>query len=316
MEDTVRRAWWVVGLLLLLGACATVGPGAPRRWSDGRLVIPLPGDSSAALPSVLERARRAEVVYLGETHDEPRHHAIQAAVVEALVAAGARPAVALEMLSVRDQGRLDQALAGPRDAAEVGRQLDWERRGWPDFAMYWPILDTARRARLPVVAADLDPALTRRIAREGRAAAGVEAAGLGSLLPADPGREAAIARTIRDAHCGLLPAARLPAMVESWHARNVTLARSIARALDAAPGPADPRVVVVIGRGHQAPGGLPAQLAALRPGTRQLAVDLIDVSPGESVETAVREAAGDLVWLTPGRARRDPCASLRVRPRA
>lgn len=97
-------------------------------------------------------------------------------------------------------------------------------------------------------------------------------------------------------------------MVESWHARNVTIARRLVVAL----GRATP-VVVIIGRGHQEPGGVPAQLAVLRPGTRQLVVELREVAPGEVAEAAARGATADVVWLTPAVERPDPCLPLRRR---
>ena len=161
-----------------------------------------------------------------------------------------------------------------------------------------------------MIALDLDPAVSRRIAREGLEALGAQAVGLVSRLPADPARENALAGVIREGHCGLLPEARLPTMVDAWHARNVTMARRLAGALDRGL-----VVVVIVGRGHQAAGGLPAQLSALRPGTRQLVVDMIEVRPGTRPEVAVGAASGDVVWLTPAVERGDPCAGLRRGPR-
>ena len=152
--------------------------------------------------------------------------------------------------------------------------------------------------------------MSRRIAREGLGSLNARAEGLASRLPADPAREEAIAGVIREGHCGLLPDARLPTMVDAWHARNVTMARRLAAALDRGL-----TVVVIVGRGHQAAGGLPAQLAALRPGTRQLVVDMIETPPDARPEAAAGDAAGDAIWLTPAVERGDPCAGLRRAPR-
>ncbi len=175
--------------------------------------------------------------------------------------------------------------------------------------MYWPLFDLAARARLAAVALDLDPAASRRIARQGLAALGSDGAALTSLLPPDPEREAAIARAIRDGHCGLLPESRLAVMVEAWHARNVTMAHRLAAALDLGR-----PVVAIVGRGHQDAGGLPAQLDRLRPGTRQVVVSMVEVPPGERPGAMARSAGGDVVWLTPPVDRGDPCAGLRRTP--
>jgi hypothetical protein len=150
--------------------------------------------------------------------------------------------------------------------------------------------------------------VTRGIARDGLAAAGPDAERLRSLLPPDPAREAEIHRVILDAHCGLLPAERVPRMVEAWHARNVGMARRIARAVDDGR-----RVAVIVGRGHQAPGGLPAQLAALRPGTRQYVLDLVEAPPERDPSMLGAESGADAVWATPGVTRPDPCDAFRKR---
>jgi uncharacterized iron-regulated protein len=267
-------------------------------------------DEGLAARAIADRARGADVVYLGEQHDNPTHHSHQRAVVEALVARGVRPALAFEMLEEDQQAAVDQALAGTLSAGDLDERLRWRTRGWPDMGMYQPLFEIAAREKLPVIALDLDPAVSRRIAREGLGSLNARAEGLASRLPADPAREEAIAGVIREGHCGLLPDARLPTMVDAWHARNVTMARRLVAALDRGL-----TVVVIVGRGHQAAGGLPAQLAALRPGTRQLVVDMIEAPPDTRPEAVVGAAAGAAVWLTPAVERGDPCASLRHAPR-
>jgi len=289
----------LTAVALLLSACA-----APMA-----LVLPQSGDPVLHATTIALRARSAEVVYLGEVHDNAHHHAHQRRVLEAMLGAGARPVVAFEMLAADRQAAVDRALEAAGGAADLGAALGWSKTGWPDFAMYWPLFDLARRSTLRVVAADLDVAVARRIAREGLSGL-PDGARLRSLLPPDPAREAAIARTIRTGHCDLLPERHIPTMVESWHARNVSMARRLAEALAQTP-----QVVVIAGRGHQAPGGLPAQLEALRPGTRQLVVEMLEVGPDDDPRDVLGEATGDIVWLTPPAERPDQCEALRRRLR-
>jgi uncharacterized iron-regulated protein len=267
-------------------------------------VVALGADPDAAAREVATRARAAEVVYLGELHDNVAAHAGQAAILRAIVAGGGRPALAFEMVPESDQAELTAAVGGGADADTVERRLRWSERGWPDFPMYWPLFEEARRAGLAVVATDLDTALTRRVSRGGLSAAGDAAARLASALPGDAARDRAIGRRIQAAHCNLLPEARIPAMVDSWYARNVTIARRLADALRVAR-----QVVVVIGRGHQSSGGVPAQLEALRPGTRQLIVGFVEDDPVDAAD-ATRYGAADVLWRIPELPRPDPCRGL------
>src|SRR5262245_46368432 len=87
-----------VGLLAALGgACA--GPGRPAsRAAEPASPLVVPLGAAAGGRQVAERARGAEVVYLGELHDNPAIHVAQAAIVRAMVADGARPTLAFEMI--------------------------------------------------------------------------------------------------------------------------------------------------------------------------------------------------------------------------
>ena len=191
-------------------------------------------------------------------------------------------------------------------------------RGWPDFEMYRPLFDLARRYGLPVVAIDLDQQTVRRIAKEGLGALPAdERSRLASRLSPEADRERGIARDIEAAHCGLLPSGVVAGMVDAWHARNVTMARRILQALERAP-----QVVVIVGRGHQAPGGLADQVDALRPGTRQLIVDFVEAGAEEASRAAPDNhidghtdghIGWHIVWPRPPVERPDPCAPLRNR---
>jgi uncharacterized iron-regulated protein len=263
-------------------------------------------DPAALARLVAARAVGAQVVYLGESHDNPRHHADQARVLEAMLAGGARPALAFEMLTQDQQPAVDAAMLEPADPVALAERLRWVERNWPSFEMYRPLFDLARSYGLPVIAIDLPQTVVRRISREGLASlAPDERSRVGSRLARDDNRERAIGREIDRAHCGLLPAAAVPRMVEAWHARNVSMAQRILEALDRAA-----QVVVIVGRGHQAPGGLADQVEALRPGTRQLIVDFVETEQTAS-DLAVSESR--IVWPGPPLDRPDPCASLRAR---
>jgi uncharacterized iron-regulated protein len=289
---------FLCGLLALAG-CAGAAPGtsdAPRK----PLVFGPEAEIADSARLVATRARDAEVVYLGELHDNPQHHVIQTRILESLLAEGGRPAIAFEMVPETRQAALEAAVRSDVDAAEVDRQLAWTAQGWPDFAMYWPLFELARKNGLPVVATDLDPAVNRRISRDGLGAAGEDPARLRSAMPDDPARDQAIARRIRAAHCDQITESRALRMLESWYARNVVIARRVNEALSQSP-----QVVVIIGRGHQSPGAVPEQLGALRPGTRQYIVALFE---GQTDGPA--EPMANVVWVTPGRPHADPCLGL------
>jgi len=266
----------------------------------------LDDDPAVVARRIAARTRDVQIVYLGESHDNPYHHMDQARVLEAMLTEGARPALAFEMLAQDQQPAVVEAMRDGADPADVGKRLRWVERRWPDFEMYRPLFDLARRYGLPVVAIDLDQQTVRRIAKEGLGALPAdERSRLVSRLAPEADRERGIARDIEAAHCGLLSSGVVVRMVDAWHARNVTMARRILQALEQAP-----QVVVIVGRGHQGPGGLADQVRGLRPGARQLIVELVEAG----AEEPGRATPGNhIVWPRPPVERPDPCAPLRNR---
>src|SRR5918996_3368479 len=93
--------------------------------------------------------------------------------------------------------------AQPKDAAGLGQAIDWQRRGWPDWALYQPIADIALRQGLTLVASNLPLSTTRDISSRGLAALDPsQIARLGLDRPPPPDIRAAMLEEIRQAHCG------------------------------------------------------------------------------------------------------------------
>ncbi|EME70063.1 hypothetical protein H261_10289 [Paramagnetospirillum caucaseum] len=277
-------------------------PLAGRIWA--------PASSRWLSPEdVAEAARGAGIVLLGETHDNADHHALQAWVVRELAAAGRRPVVALEMVDTDRQAAIDQ---GVGDSAGLGAALDWEKRGWPDWALYRPIVEAALAARGEIKAANLPQDLTRRIARGEQGAETDGRFGLDQPLPA--AEEKTLAADIREGHCNMLPEKAVAPMVRVQRARDAAMAEVMA---DQASRPETGPAVLIAGAVHaRADRGVPARLHAMVPGIPMLAIAFLEVEAGKTRPAAYGEAFGtgtppfDIVWFT-GRARRDDqCALL------
>ncbi|MFO1209191.1 MAG: ChaN family lipoprotein [Amaricoccus sp.] len=251
-----------------------------------------PGD----LEDVISAARRADIVVLGEVHDNPVHHANQAAVVKALHPA----ALVFEMFpqAAEDQINALRAEGAGRDA--LAQALDWQGTGWPDFAFYAEILEAAPKAR--VFGAGQPIADVRRAMVEGAAGVfGPDADAYGLDKPLGAAEEAAREADLAAAHCGKLPAASLPGMVEAQRFRDAGLADA---ALWARTMTGDGKVVVIAGSGHaDRRRGVPAMLAEAAPDVKVLAVGQLE--PGDDGGDAF-----DALMVAPAPARSDPCAGL------
>src|SRR5260370_21147330 len=138
-----------------------------------------------------------------------------------MAGAGQRPVLAFEMLAEDQQDALDQALAEATSAADLAARLQWRTRGWPDFAMYYPLFQTARRYRLPVLAADLNAEARRVISHGGLGALPAADPILGaSRLPEGSPRESAPLPQIGAGHRGGPPARPQGPLAAAWPPRT------------------------------------------------------------------------------------------------
>lgn len=260
--------------------------------------------------ALLQDLASARIILLGEVHDNPEHHRLQADVLRAVLAQGRRPALAMEQFDREFQPAIDAAAAKPGVSADaLASAGGFNRDGWP-WTMYEPLLAIAIDARLPVVALNLPRERTREVARRGFDALGVAAA---SVLALDatwnPARQAIMDREIADGHCGKLPQSALPRMINVQRARDAVMA-------DALLGRAADGVIVIAGTGHvRNDVGVPVYLASRAPAQRVVSIGFIEVEPGEdAVNDYVRPTASalpyDYAWFTSAAKRDDPCAGL------
>ena len=158
-----------LALLVAAGGC---GRTAPIEWeSPVEREHPLVGkvwdvSANTAISEATLNARLAgsRFVMLGERHDNPDHHVLQAKLVRALIEAGRRPAVGFEMLSTDDAAAVVRYLArSPKDAAGLGDAVNWSRTGWPEWRFYQPIAQAALDASVPIVATNLSRAATEAV---------------------------------------------------------------------------------------------------------------------------------------------------------
>jgi uncharacterized iron-regulated protein len=111
---------------------------------------------------------KADIVFLGEQHDDPRTHQLQAAALDAIARRRTGPIVlALEMFERDVQGNLDAYLAGSRSEADFLASS----RPWPNYRTdYRPMVEFARAKGWPVVGGNVPRRLASVVARRGLAA--------------------------------------------------------------------------------------------------------------------------------------------------
>jgi len=261
-------------------------------------------------------ASGAHFLLLGETHDNPDHHRLQARLVRAATASGRKPALAFEMLDTGQQREVDEALARPGASADaLAAAVGWAKSGWPDFAMYRPVFTAGLDAGLPVFAANLPRKVVRGLVESGRSAL---PPALDQSLAREEPLAPAVVETLRkemaESHCGKLPEELFDPLVLAQRARDAEMARRMIEA-DRGDG-----AILVAGAGHvRTDRGVPALLARDAPGRRVVSVAFLEVSPDRcspeayAADLATERAPFDFLVFTPAAAREDPCAHMKAR---
>ena len=283
----------VLGLVFVLSQAPAQPPATPPREQIAAVYVPQRVyDTRAAsftdFESMLADLARADVILLGEQHDDPNTHRLEAAVLEGLARRRLPVTLSLEMFERDVQPALDAYLAGTVTEEEFLKGA----RPWPRYATdYRALVEIARAHGWPVVAANVPRRIAADVAKSGRTA-------VDALVTADRLLAA------RDLHCPRDPyfdrfaeqmgAHQKPdaggspdaAATERYYwaqcVKDETMAESIARAVattDGRPG----AVVHVTGAFHSEFGAGTAERVRRRLEGRRVAV--VSIMPVENLDT-------------------------------
>lgn len=261
----------------------------------------VPSDSLAAAVA------RADVVFLGEQHDDPVTHVLERVVLEMAGRSGRPVVLSLEMFERDVQPALDEYLAGR--TSEDAFLAD--SRPWPRYQTdYRPLVELARANGWPVVASNVP----RRLA------AAVSGGGVAVLDTLSREERAHVARTIvcpRDAYYerfmkavgahgagddGVAPdSAATDATAAGWRfyeaqcVKDETMAESIVRSMQGEHA----LVVHVNGAFHSDHGlGTAARVIRRRPMLHALVVSFVPVADPAAADAAAVRDLGDYVVFT------------------
>jgi uncharacterized iron-regulated protein len=110
---------------------------------------------------------KADVVYLGETHDSEKDHQNQLEIIKALYQRRRKIAIALEMFQRPYQEIINQYLTGKLTETELVKQTEYEERWGFPWKLYAPILRYAKTNKIPVLALNTPSEISRKVSRNG-----------------------------------------------------------------------------------------------------------------------------------------------------
>jgi uncharacterized iron-regulated protein len=281
-------------------------------WGQGQAAVEVsPATSAISTPVEIEiraelvrAALEADVILLGEVHTDSIGHRFKHRFFRDILRQTQGTALSLEFLQRTEQSRVDDYLAGRLSRSKFVQSLASKESGGPGGFLRWyqPLVDLAREAKVPVIAANPPRELARLARVEGYQALKrlPESDQANFDLPVTRPDRAEYQRFAKQisqhssAH-GHKGADRktVNSFLRSQELWNSTMAASILRGLDK---PGVNRMVHVVGGFHiDNYGGIVRELRARRPALRILT---IQIEPDPTRITAGR--ADFLVLSAPG----------------
>lgn len=296
-----------------------IGRASHPNMSGEKTGRPGPSPLATIDELLLWDINRRKYILIGEVHDNPDHHAIQAAFLNAsrCMSKSAPNAAVFEHI------RIDQssALAGASEPADMAasdllRRLDWPNSGWPDQSMFQPLFAAAYAGGLTILPGEPARGSVRQVAREGLRALPEPdrlRLGLDRDLPAESSD--ALVRELVASHCNMLPASAISGLAQAQRYRDAHLADAMLTAAAR-----HDKVFLLAGNGHvRSDRGVPWQLRNRNADPASvLTIMLIEVEDSRhDAHTYVPHGPGgspaaDILIFTPRVARPDPCEQMRA----
>jgi uncharacterized iron-regulated protein len=106
---------------------------------------------------------RHQIIFVGENHTNPAHHAIQKKIIEAVFKNTPSMRVGMEMFDRSYQEVLDLWTAGVMDEETFLRKVQWYANWQVDFALYRDILEFIKENKIKIVALNIPTYIPGRI---------------------------------------------------------------------------------------------------------------------------------------------------------
>ena len=311
MNDVTKRVGVALFTVALCTACVTAPkqsqkqaqPPAVASWETsldvghGLVGKIWSSDTQRYVKSdqLLDAVAAHDLVLIGERHDHPDHHRLQALILQRV---GDSALVGFEMLDENDAPKISAGMT----ADEIAQASDWSNSGWPRFEIYRPIFDVVERRKMTPLA--IHPSRNRLMgrARQPQKFAEENANYLAKL----PQHGVANLRVDIDrGHCGNAAGAMIDMMVAAQIYKDHWMASQMMAAEErrVAEGTSPLRSVIIAGNGHvRRDYGLPNHLPR-----QALSIGLIEVQSEQLSPADYDLGRFDYVWFTPRLDDEDPC---------
>lgn len=247
--------------------------------------------TTLGLGQILLDLRGAPIIFMGEKHNDTRHHDLQLRVLRTLHNLEIPVAVGLEMFTARDQQYLDSWIRGTLSEKEFIRA---HKRNWGDtWQLYSDIYRYAREKRIPLIGLNVPVEITTQVARQGFSSLSPEQRSQLPLISCDIDEKyKSFIKTALSVHEPKESSREFESFCEAQLIWDTTMAFRLVRHLERNP---NVTVVVIAGNSHSWRPGIPEQLSRFGDGV-DYRIILPEVPPVQTRHSVNRTVA-DYLWL-------------------
>jgi len=287
---------------------------------------------------MMRKIKHSRYILLGGRHGNKDHHLLQARLIKMLSRQGRPISLSLEMVERHKQNAFAifqqnqqikaQKNSGPwpgpvspanADGLEI--LLNWNKSGWPRWAVYKPLFDAAIQNDFSLWAANFSRHEVGKMHQDGLEALPEDLkADLRPLLrqPLTKEQQAALEKNIAQAHCHMLPQNNLHRFADIERARHAAFALSMIKGIQAdhmqAGGSATALLIASNDHLHRNR-AVPYFLRKLDPQGKNASLAIMALSTDKKHATDYIQKSNaehrpyDYIWFTSEK-RNDPCAGL------
>ncbi len=325
----------IAALFLTLNACQTFTPDfSPDYETQSHILIDkiwsVSEQKFISQEALEQQTLTKQLILLGETHDNARHHQLQAQFIDYLTENNHTPTVAFEMLNQNQQSIIDtftaeyypvkpgysQSQSADKNTDLFAKKINWEKSGWPEWSYYRPVFFAAINNHLAIIAANLELKQIRKVIKEGSQALDQKYQDLLKKYQYDKQLQKELEQEVQSAHCDMLPEKMLSPMLLGQQTRDLAMMKAVQLSLTT-----NTQTVLIAGSGHtRTDYGIPFYLQQENPEFSIISIAFVEVSKdrvkADDYAKAWSETASrlpfDYVWFTPKAAREDQCEKMKI----
>jgi len=138
-----------------------------QNYSVREITKGVPVKNTVDIKEVIDDVSDTKIIYVGEQHTNFSHHIVQLNVIKGVYKSYKKVSIGMEMFQRKFQPILDRYINGEITEKEFLKKTEYFKRWGYDYNLYKPILDFAKKHKIPVIALNIETEILKKVSKEG-----------------------------------------------------------------------------------------------------------------------------------------------------